>query len=180
MRNNPFNIKTLDQFTISDCEAYLKSRPGGDHASEVRKRMAELKRAEAGRIVAAIALAADANLRENKSPKRFTESTINQTYSKVEKKRKRSVDKNSHDKGKNNKDNLSNESPLRENASEEKNVSETLQAWILLIVAVIICGTMIIFLLEHILSEGALEFVKNHKIIIYLIVLSIGKCFDKN
>lgn len=29
---NPFKIKTLDDFTIADCEAYLNRYPYGEHS----------------------------------------------------------------------------------------------------------------------------------------------------
>ena len=36
---NPFKIKTLDDFTIADCEAYLNRYPYGEHSIEVKNRM---------------------------------------------------------------------------------------------------------------------------------------------
>ncbi len=36
---NPFKIKTLDDFTIADCEAYLNRYPYGEHSIEVKSRM---------------------------------------------------------------------------------------------------------------------------------------------
>lgn len=36
---NPFKIKTLDDFTIADCEAYLSRYPYGEHSIEVKNRM---------------------------------------------------------------------------------------------------------------------------------------------
>ena len=36
---NPFKIKTLDDFTIADCEAYLNRYPYGEHSIEVKTRM---------------------------------------------------------------------------------------------------------------------------------------------
>lgn len=41
---NPFKTKTLEQFTIDDCEQYIKNFPYGERIQEVKKQLNTLKR----------------------------------------------------------------------------------------------------------------------------------------
>lgn len=41
---NPFKNKRLEDFTISDCELYLKKYPYGEHCHEVKRHLRNLKR----------------------------------------------------------------------------------------------------------------------------------------
>ena len=41
---NPFKSKTLEQFSIEDCELYLEEFPYGEHVQEVKKQLNTLKR----------------------------------------------------------------------------------------------------------------------------------------
>lgn len=40
---NPFKHKQLDEFTITDCEEYIAQYPYGEHISDVKKRLKEIK-----------------------------------------------------------------------------------------------------------------------------------------
>ena len=44
---NPFKDKSLEKFTITDCEIYLQNYPYGEHANEVRKYLRKLKQGNA-------------------------------------------------------------------------------------------------------------------------------------
>lgn len=41
---NPFENKRLEDFTISDCELYIKKYPYGEHCHEVKRHLRNLKR----------------------------------------------------------------------------------------------------------------------------------------
>lgn len=41
---NPFKTKTLEQFTIDDCEQYIKNFPYGERIQEVKKQLNALKK----------------------------------------------------------------------------------------------------------------------------------------
>lgn len=41
---NPFKCKTLEQFSIEDCEQYLEEFPYGEHVQEVKKQLNALKK----------------------------------------------------------------------------------------------------------------------------------------
>ena len=45
---NPYKIKTIEEFTIDDCETYIRRYPYGEHITEVRKRLKQLRLEQRG------------------------------------------------------------------------------------------------------------------------------------
>ena len=168
---NPFKIKTLDDFTIADCEAYLNRYPYGEHSIDVKNRMKGLAK---GVIKVA--------QKEPKSNKYFKEALTDNIP--TDKDKPSPKKKNNHRKA-----NVSHNGEFTSDISyqssqntlckEEKSMVYTILWWVGVIVIVIIAGTAIICILDAIVPEDIAKFIQKYKYGIYALCLAIGKCFDK-
>ena len=169
---NPFKIKTLDDFTIADCEAYLNRYPYGEHSIEVKNRMKGLAKG---------VIKVDKN--EPKSNKPVKEAlTDNVPTDKVKTSSKK---KNNHRKV-----NISHSSERTDKISclpsqksickEEKSIVDTILWWVGAIVIVLLVGTVVIYIIDAIVPEDIAKFIQKYKYGIYALCLVISKWFDKN
>lgn len=168
---NPFKIKTLDDFTIADCEAYLNRYPYGEHSIEVKNRMKELTKG---------VIKVDKNQPKSKKP---TKETL--TYNVLTDKVKNSPrKKNNHRKV-----NVSHNSERTDKISylpsqnsaykEEKSIVDTILWWVGAIVIVLLVGTVVIYIIDAIVPEDIAKFIQKYKYGIYALCLAISKWLDK-
>ena len=169
---NPFKIKTLDDFTIADCEAYLNRYPYGEHSIEVKNRMKGLAKG---------VIKVEKN--EPKSNKPVKEAlTDNVPTDKVKTSPKK---KNNHRKV-----NVSHSSERSGKSScqpsqkslckEEKSIVDIILWWVGAIVIVLLVGTVVIYIIDAIVPEDIAKFIQKYKYGIYALCLAISKWFDKN
>ena len=169
---NPFKIKTLDDFTIADCEAYLNRYPYGEHSIEVKNRMKGLAK---GVI--------KVDKKEPKSNKPVKEAlTDNVPTDKVKTSPKK---KNNHRKvnvshNSERTDKISYHSSQKSTFKEEKSIVDTILWWVGAIVIVLFVGTVVIYIIDAIVPEDIAKFIQKYKYGIYALCLAISKWFDKN
>lgn len=169
---NPFKIKTLDDFTIADCEAYLNRYPYGEHSIEVKNRMKGLAKG---------VIKVDKN--ESKSNKPVTKAlTDNVPTDKVKtspkmKNNHRKVNV-AHNSGRTSK--ISYQSSQNLSCKEERSVVDTILWWVGAIVITLIIGTAIIWAIDAMMPEGSANFIQKYKYVIYPLCLMISKYFEKN
>lgn len=163
---NPFKRKTLEEFTISDCEAYLESYPYGDYAYEVKKRLKGLKKG----VIKVINI--------EKAAHQSIGTTRNQNSGKIEQKCKK-IDNRITQKKNTQKNNIHSSSNIssKPNASEKMSVGDVILWWIGVIVIVLIVGSIIVYILYLILPEGASQFISKYRWGIYVLGLYISKYF---
>ena len=152
---NPFATKQLSEFNINDCQSYLRDFPNGEHSVEVQRKLEELRNG-----IAKIST----NLSKGKVKKNIPKISIEK---------------------KNAKDETSSTNTEVHNAvsskveSESNNTIDTILSWIGLIVVVVIVGTIIIFVLDAILPEGAAKFINKYKYLIYPAGLALARWIDE-
>ena len=169
---NPFKTKTLDDFTIADCEAYLNRYPYGEHSIEVKNRMKGLANS---------VIKVDKN--EPESNKRVKEAlTDNVPTDKVKTSPKK---KNNHRKENvshsgERTDKISYQTSQKSICKEEKSIVDTILWWVGAIVIVLLVGTVVIYIIDAIVPENIAKFIQKYKYGIYALCLAISKWFDKN
>lgn len=169
---NPFKIKTLDDFTIADCETYLNRYPYGEHSIEVKNRMKELAK---GVI--------KVDKKEPKGNKPVKEAlTDNVPTDKVKTSPKK---KNNHRKvnvshSSERTDKISCQPSQKSICKEEKSIIDTILWWVGAIVIVLLVGTVVIYIIDAIVPEDIAKFIQKYKYGIYALCLAISKWFDKN
>lgn len=169
---NPFKIKTLDDFTIADCEAYLNRYPYGEHSIEVKNRMKGLAK---GVIKVA--------QKEPKSNKHFKDALTDNIPTDKEKPSPKK--KNNHRKanvshnGERTSD-ISYQSSQNTVCKEEKSIVDKILWWVGALVIVLLVGTVVIYIIDAIVPEDLAKFIQKYKYGIYALCLAISKWFDKN
>lgn len=169
---NPFKIKTLDDFTIADCEAYLNRYPYGEHSIEVKNRMKGLTKG---------VIKVDKNQPKGKKPTKET-LTDNIPADKVKNSPKK---KNNHRKvnvshSSERTDKISCQPSQKSICKEEKSIVDTILWWVGAIVIVLLVGTVVIYIIDAIVPEDIAKFIQKYKYGIYALCLAISKWFDKN
>ncbi|MCQ2053145.1 MAG: hypothetical protein MJZ03_04340 [archaeon] len=145
---NPFKEKELKDFTIEDCETYLNNYEYGEHESEVKNRLRDLK---------------DGTIKPPKEIEEETEENLEDLESVEE------TEENLGD--------LELVEETEENNEKEK-VGDKILRWIGLIVIVLVCGTIVILVLEAIIPEGTGNFIYKYRYIIYPAGLALGRWID--
>lgn len=166
---NPFKIKTLDSFTIDDCESYIKCYPYGEHYMEVKNRMRELKRGSKKNND----ISKKEESHHNKNNNNQSVVTVSLAKNESKKRYTNSSPKNDRRYRKTRQLNVS-------TSTQDESVIDKILWWIGAIVIVLIVGTIVISVLNAILPEGASEFIKKYRFAIYIICLMISKWFDNN
>jgi len=171
---NPFKIKSLDNFSIEDCNEYLQNHPFGEHSNEVKKRLKKLKK-DAEKVTVGKENPHKHNGYNSASIKEKSASDsshIEQQNSKTQK-----VGENNHA----NRQDSSKSYPI-----ENRSVVDKILWWIGVIVIVLIVGTIIIYLFDIILPKldiilpGIAQFLQQHRWIIYPICFYIIPHFSKD
>ena len=169
---NPFKIKTLDDFTIADCEAYLSRYPYGEHSIEVKNRMKGLAKG--------VIKVEKNEPKSNKPVKEALTDDVPTDRVKTSPKKKKyhrkvNVSHSSERTGKS-----SCQPSQKSLCKEEKSIVDIILWWVGAIVIVLRVGTVVIYIIDAIVPEDIAKFIKKYRFGIYALCLAISKWFDKN
>lgn len=169
---NPFKIKTLDDFTIADCEAYLNRYPYGEHSIEVKNRMRGLAKG--------IIKVGQKEQKSNKPVKEALTDNVPTDKVKTSPKKKNNHRKVNVSHNCERTDKISYQSSKKSACKEEKSIVDTILWWVGAIVIVLLVGTVVIYIIDAIVPEDIAKFIQKYKYGIYALCLAISKWFDKN
>ena len=169
---NPFKIKTLDDFTIADCEAYLNRYPYGEHSIEVKNRMRGLAKG--------IIKVGQKEQKSNKPVKEALTDNVPTDNVMTSPKKKNNHRKVNVSQNSERTDKISYQSSKSSACKEEKSIVDTILWWVGAIVIVLLVGTVVIYIIDAIVPEDIAKFIQKYKYGIYALCLAISKWFDKN
>ena len=169
---NPFKIKTLDDFTIADCEAYLNRYPYGEHSTEVKNRIKGLAKG--------VIKVAQKDSISHKPVKETHSDNIPTDKVKPSSKKKNNHRKVNVSHNGERTDKISYHSSQKSTCKEEKSIVDTILWWVGALVIVLLVGTVVIYIIDAIVPEDIAKFIQKYKYGIYALCLAISKWFDKN
>lgn len=169
---NPFKTKTLDDFTIADCEAYLNRYPYGEHSTEVKNRIKGLAKG--------VIKVAQKDSISHKPVKETHSDNIPTDKVKPSSKKKNNHRKVNVSHNGESTSNISYQSSQNTVCKEEKSIVDTILWWVGAIVIVLLVGTVVIYIIDAIVPEDIAKFIQKYKYGIYALCLAISKWFDKN
>lgn len=121
---NPFKSKQLNDFTIEDCEEYIRNYPYGEHISIVKKCLKDLKKVEESCVVATGYTDNDDKI-PTESQTKTNMQDIDKTYT-----------------------------TKTDSGGKKKDIAKEIFSWIGLIVVVLVVGIIIMSVLDAILPYG--------------------------